>query len=105
MFPHPPMSSKVSPPRQTLSPGVCAITCRFRCHAPVESFSLLYLNPPYDFEVSEGRNARMETVFLEHFYRWLKPGGVLVMVIPFDRVYACRRVLTPHFRDKGYLSA
>lgn len=72
----------------------------FDCHTPVESFSLLYLNPPYDFEVSEGKNARMETIFLEHFYRWLKPGGVLVMVVPFDRVYACRRVLTRHFRDK-----
>lgn len=73
----------------------------FDCHAPVESFSLLYLNPPYDFEVGESRNARMEAVFLEEFFRWLKPGGVLVMVIPFDRVYACRRVLTPHFRDKA----
>jgi len=72
----------------------------FDCHAPVESFSLLYLNPPYDFEVGEGKNQRMESVFLEQFYRWLKPGGVLVMVIPFDRVYDCRKVLTPHFRDK-----
>jgi len=73
----------------------------FDCHAPVETFSLLYLNPPYDFEVGEGRNRRMETVFLEHFFRWLKPGGVLVMVIPFNRVYDCWRVLTPHFRDKA----
>jgi predicted RNA methylase len=73
----------------------------FDCHAPVESFSLLYLNPPYDFEVSEGKNARMESVFLEHFFRWLKPGGVVAMVIPFNRVYECRTVLTPHFRDKA----
>jgi len=73
----------------------------FDCHAPVETFSLLYLNPPYDFEVGEGRNRRMETVFLEHFFRWLKPGGVLVMVIPFNRVDDCWRVLTPHFRDKA----
>lgn len=72
----------------------------FDCHAPVESFSLLYLNPPYDFEVGEGKNQRMESVFLEQFFRWLRPGGVLVMVIPFDRVYECRKVLTPHFRDK-----
>jgi predicted RNA methylase len=73
----------------------------FDCHAPVESFSLLYLNPPYDFEVGAGKNERMESIFLEHFFRWLKPGGVLVMVIPFDRAYECRRVLTPHFRDKA----
>lgn len=73
----------------------------FDCHASVESFSMLYLNPPYDFEVGEGKNSRMEAVFLEHFFRWLKPAGVLVMVIPFDRVYDCRSVLTPHFRDKA----
>jgi predicted RNA methylase len=73
----------------------------FDCHAPVESFSLLYLNPPYDFEIGEGKNQRMESIFLEQFFRWLKPGGVLVMVIPFDRVYECRKVLTPHFRDKA----
>jgi predicted RNA methylase len=47
----------------------------FDCHALVESFSLLYLNPPYDFEVGQGRNERMETIFLEHCFRWLKPGA------------------------------
>lgn len=73
----------------------------FDCHAPVESFSLLYLNPPYDFEIGQGHNARVERLFLEHCYRWLKPGGVLVMVVPFDQIYDCRGVLTPHFRDKA----
>lgn len=73
----------------------------FDCHAPVESFSLLYLNPPYDFEVGQGRNERMETIFLEHCFRWLKPGGVLVMVIPHDRVFGCRAVLSSHFKEKA----
>ena len=73
----------------------------FDCHAPVESFSLLYLNPPYDFEVGEGRNERIETIFLEHCFRWLKPGGVLVMVIPHDRVYGCRTVLSSQFKEKA----
>lgn len=73
----------------------------FDCHAPVESFSLLYLNPPYDFEVGQGRNERMETIFLEHCFRWLKPGGVLVMVIPHDRVYGCRSALSSHFKEKS----
>ena len=54
----------------------------FDAKAPVESFSLLYLNPPYDFEVGEGENQRMEKLFLDVFFRWLKPGGVLVMVRP-----------------------
>ena len=58
----------------------------FDAKAPVESFSFLYLNPPYDFEVGEGKNQRMENLFLDEFFRWLKPGGVLAMVIPFDRM-------------------
>lgn len=32
----------------------------FDTYAAVESFSLVYLNPPYDFEIGEGRNQRME---------------------------------------------
>lgn len=73
----------------------------FDTHAPVESFSLLYLNPPYDFEIGEGKNKRLERLFLEHVARWLKPGGVLVFVVPFDRVYDCRGTLTTQFRDKA----
>ena len=73
----------------------------FDTHAAVESFSLLYLNPPYDFEIGEGKNQRMERLFLEHVGRWVQPGGVLVMVIPYDRAYECREVLTPQFRDKA----
>jgi hypothetical protein len=42
----------------------------------------------------------MEQVFLEHCYRWLKPGGVLVLVVPGDRLIVCDRVLATHFRDK-----
>ena len=75
----------------------------FDTHASVESFSLVYVNPPYDFEIGEGRNQRMERLFLEHVGRWVRPGGVLVMVVPYDRVYECRSVLTPQFRDKSIL--
>jgi len=73
----------------------------FETKAPVESFSLLYLNPPYDFEVGEGKNQRMEKLFLEQFFRLLKTGGALVLVIPFDRIYECRNILSPHFKDKA----
>src|SRR6185369_15714880 len=73
----------------------------FDAKAPVESFSLLYLNPPDDFEVGEGKNQRMEKLFLDEFFRWLKPVGVLVLVIPFDRIYECRNILSPHFKDKA----
>jgi hypothetical protein len=73
----------------------------FETHSPVESYSLLYLNCPYDQEIGEGKNQRLERLFLEHTFRWVKPGGVLVMVVPSDRVADCKGVLTPHFRDKA----
>jgi len=43
----------------------------------------------------------MEYLFLEHTYRWLKPGGVLVLVIPGDRLSTCAEILAVHFRDKA----
>lgn len=73
----------------------------FDLHCPVESFSLLYLNPPYDWTESEIRGERTEGVFLEHCYRWLKPGGVLVLVIPCSRLGSCSEILAVHFRDKS----
>lgn len=69
--------------------------------APVDSFSLVYVNPPYDFEIGEGKNQRMERLFLDHVARWLRPGGVLILVVPYDRVYECRAVLSPQFKDKA----
>jgi tRNA1(Val) A37 N6-methylase TrmN6 len=73
----------------------------FDAHAPVESFSLVYVNPPYDFEIGEGKNQRMERLFVDHVARWVRPGGVLILVVPYDRVYECRTVLTPQFKDKA----
>ena len=35
-------------------------------HCPVESLSLLYLNPPYDFECGQSQNRRLEEIFFEH---------------------------------------
>src|SRR5207248_4552305 len=46
-------------------------------------------------------NQRMERLFLEHVARWVRPGGILVMVVPFDRVYDGRTVLTTQFKDKA----
>jgi predicted RNA methylase len=71
----------------------------FDVHCAVESYGLVFLNPPYDFECSEGHNERTERLFLEHCFRWLQPGGVLVMVIPGQRVSACSQVLAAHFRE------
>ena len=68
-----------------------------RC--PAESISLLYLNPPYDFEIGQQGNKRLEQVFLEHAYRWLKPKGVLVFVLPRAQLRVCARLLAEHFID------
>ena len=68
-----------------------------RC--PPEAVSLLYLNPPYDWECGESNNQRLELVFLEHSYRWLKAGGVLLFVIPQLRLAKCARLLSEHFTD------
>lgn len=62
-----------------------------------ESFSLLYLNPPYDSEIGSIANRRMEAVFLEHTYRWLAIEGVLMFVIPFERLHDCVGILSSHF--------
>ena len=69
----------------------------FDAIARPESFSLLYLNPPYDSEIGSIANRRMEAVFLEHTYRWLAMGGVLVLVIPFERLHDCSGILSSHF--------
>src|SRR5947209_9871040 len=74
-----------------------ANTMDVRC--PAESLSLLYLNPPYDFETGQTNNQRLELVFLEHAYRWLKPGGVLLFVIPQPQLRPCARILSEHFSD------
>ena len=72
-----------------------ANTMDVRC--PAEAVSLLYLNPPYDLEVGETNNHRLELVFLEHTYRWLRPGGILIFVIPQRQVRTCARLLAEHF--------
>jgi Uncharacterised methyltransferase family (DUF6094) len=74
-----------------------ANTMDVRC--PGEAVSFLYLNPPYDLEVGVTNNQRLELVFLEHTYRWLKPGGVLVFVIPQPQLKSCARALSEHFVD------
>jgi hypothetical protein len=74
-----------------------ANTMDVRC--PLEAVSLLYLNPPYDWEAGESNNQRLESVFIEHTYRWLKVGGVLLFVIPQTRLAKCARLLSEQFVD------
>jgi len=68
-------------------------------HCPVESFGLVFLNPPYDWTIGETRSDRTERVFLAHMYRWLKMGGVLALVIPAVHVRDCGETLASQFKD------
>lgn len=67
--------------------------------ARVESFSLIYANPPFDDEFGESGNQRFEVLFLSHFARWLAPAGVLVYVVPAPQLAGCAQVLASHFRN------
>ncbi len=40
-------------------------------------------------------------MFLEHCFHWLRPGGVLVLIIPGNRIASCSDILAHHFRDLG----
>jgi hypothetical protein len=79
---------------QTVHGNIFDVRCR------VERLSLLYLNPPYDFEIGElQKNQRMEKLFLAQTYTWLKPKGVLVMVIPGKAISEVLDTLATRFRD------
>lgn len=78
------------------------------------AFGLLYLNPPYDFDVrtDEGLNAeRLERVFLQATLRSLQPQGILVSLIPEHRLdawiarllaYRCEAIRVFRFPEREY---
>jgi hypothetical protein len=69
----------------------------FESHFPSGCCSLLYLNPPYDVEVGNHSNQRLELVFLDHCYAWLKTAGVLIFVIPDNALSQCAKRLASQF--------
>src|SRR5260370_1997293 len=71
----------------------------FDVQCPVESFSLTYLNPPYDFDIGEQKSQRMEKLFLEHVHRWLKFGGILILVVAANPIANSPSLLSIHFPD------
>ena len=65
----------------------------------VECFGLSFCNPPYDWMLGPSDSRRTEHAFLSHTYRWLKPGGVLVFVIPGERINECSQILASQFHN------
>ena len=68
-------------------------------HTRVESFGLIYCNPPFDDEFGESGNRRFEVLFLSHVARWLVPAGVLVYVLSAPQLSKCAHIFASHFRD------
>lgn len=58
-------------------------------------YGLIYLNPPY--HQAEGR--RLELAFLQHWQRYLMPGGVLIYVVPEPHLSEYEKTLTANFTD------
>jgi hypothetical protein len=83
--------------RQRIPNIVQGNTLEVQC--PVECIGLLYLNPPYDWTLGPADSRRTEQLFLSHTYRWLKPGGVLIFVIPGERLAECSQILASRFWD------
>jgi hypothetical protein len=67
-------------------------------HCPVECCGLAFLNPPYDWIGGQTRSERTERVFLAHTYRWLKAGGILILVVPAVHVRECAEILASQFK-------
>ena len=69
----------------------------FSVRARPGAFSILYLNPPYDFDAEDGRT---ELSFLKHTLPYLAPGGLLLFVVPQKRITPrIARVLSAYFED------
>ena len=69
----------------------------FSVRARSGGFSILYLNPPYDFDAKDGRT---ELSFLKHALPYLTPRGLLLFVVPQNRITTrIARVLSAYFED------
>ena len=67
----------------------------FSVRARPGAFSILYLNPPYDFDAEDGRT---ELSFLKHTLPYLTPRGLLLFVVPQKRItLRIARVLSAYF--------
>ncbi len=83
--------------RQRIPNVVEGNTLEVQC--AVESLGLSFTNPPYDWMLGPADSRRTEQAFLSHTYRWLKTGGILVFIIPGERLAECSQILATQFRD------
>ena len=60
------------------------------------AFGVLLLNPPYDWDKED---KRVEHAFLTHATRYLTDGGLLLFIVPKQRLAVSARYLSSHYRD------
>ena len=60
------------------------------------AFSVLFVNPPYDWDRED---KRVEHSFLTHCTRYLVGGGLLIFIVPRQRLAVSARYLSSHYRD------
>ena len=60
------------------------------------AFGVLLLNPPYDWDQED---KRVEHAFLTHCTRYLTDGGLLIFIVPKQRLSVSARYLSSHYRD------
>ncbi len=70
----------------------------FRTSIANGAFGVLYLNPPYDWDSADKRT---EHAFLNHCTRYLAEEGLLVFVVPRQRLAVSARYLSTHYRRIG----
>ena len=58
------------------------------------AFGLLLVNPPYDYDAEDKRT---EHAFLTHCTRYLTEGGLLVFIVPRQRLAVSARYLSTHY--------
>ena len=67
----------------------------FQTQISNRAFHILFLNPPYDFDLEE---KRMEQAFLAHANRFLRTDGLLVLIVPKHRLQVSARFIAAHYR-------
>ena len=68
----------------------------FASAVAADAFSLLFLNPPYDYNQEGGR---AENAFLEKATPALLPNGLLLFLIPQGRLASCQDFLANWYQD------
>ena len=78
-------------------PGTHSLACDlFATSIANNAFGVLLLNPPYDWDKED---KRVEHAFLTHTTRYLTDGGLLLFIVPKQRLSVSARYLSSHYRD------